>query len=518
VSGSVDIVVPSARADALARLLAALGRAGGPPGDGRVVVADDRPRGGARIDVPAALAGRVEIVRSGARGPAAARNAGWRRSDADWVAFLDDDVEPDLDWSDRLADDLAACGPQAGATQGRIAVPLPLGRRPTDRERGVRGLQDAAWATADMAYRRRALLAVGGFDEGFPRAYREDADLALRVRQAGWTLERGTRCVRHPAPPAPWTASLRAQRGNADDARMRAKHGPDWRTLAEVPRGRRRTHLATVALGAVAAAGAATGAAPVARLAGAGWAALTADFARRRIAPGPRDPREVATMAATSALIPPLAAWHLARGTAANRATPRHGFPAPPAAVLLDRDGTLVHDVPYNGDPALVQPVADARTALDRLRAAGVRVGVVSNQSGIARGRLTREQVDAVHARLQGLLGPLGPIEICPHGPGDGCGCRKPRPGMVVAAAQRLGVRPQDCVVIGDIGADVGAATAAGARSILVPTPVTREAEIAAAAVVCRTLTAAVDLLLGERTAAEPAAPVAADEPVAAAA
>ena len=174
-----------------------------------------------------------------------------------------------------------------------------------------------------------------------------------------------------------------------------------------------------------------------------------------------------------------------------------------PQAVLFDRDGTLVVDVPYNGDPDLVQPVPGARAALDRLRAAGVPTALVSNQSGIARGLLTREQVDAVNDRLEELVGPLGPVFVCEHGPDDGCGCRKPAPGMVLAAASALGVHPADCALVGDIGADVGAATAAGARAVLVPTPVTRVEEVdaarAAGVPVAADLGAAVDLLLGEQ-------------------
>jgi histidinol-phosphate phosphatase family protein len=169
--------------------------------------------------------------------------------------------------------------------------------------------------------------------------------------------------------------------------------------------------------------------------------------------------------------------------------------------VLFDRDGTLVVDVPYNGDPDLVQPVPGARAALDRLRAAGVPTAVVSNQSGIARGLLTRPQVDAVHARLAELIGPLGPVFVCEHGPDDGCPCRKPAPGMVLAAARALDVEPQECVVIGDIGADVGAAHGAGARAVLVPTAVTRAEEVEAArqrgVPVVVDLAQAVDLLLG---------------------
>jgi histidinol-phosphate phosphatase family protein len=168
-----------------------------------------------------------------------------------------------------------------------------------------------------------------------------------------------------------------------------------------------------------------------------------------------------------------------------------------PSAVLLDRDGTLVLDVPYNGDPERVRPVPGARKALDRLRAAGIPVAVVSNQSGIARGRLTRAQVEAVNARVDALLGPLGPFLYCPHGPEDGCACRKPAPGLILEAARALGVDPAACAVVGDIGADVEAALAAGARPVLVPTGVTRAEEVAAAPEVAADLADAVDRLLG---------------------
>ncbi len=79
--------------------------------------------------------------------------------------------------------------------QGVITVPLPGGRRPTDWERGTAAHARTRWITADMAYRTEALRRVGGFDERFPRAFREDADLALRLLDAGWRIRRG------PAPP-----------------------------------------------------------------------------------------------------------------------------------------------------------------------------------------------------------------------------------------------------------------------------------------------------------------------------
>lgn len=162
--------------------------------------------------------------------------------------------------------------------------------------------------------------------------------------------------------------------------------------------------------------------------------------------------------------------------------------------MLFDRDGTLIEDVPYNGDPRLVRPVPGAREAVDLLRAKKIRIGVVTNQSGVGRGVLTESQVRRVHTRLAELLGRFDDWRYCPHLPTAGCDCRKPRPGMVLAACAALGVRPEMCVVIGDIGADVEAARAAGARSVLVPTPVTRCAEVEAAPLVAPDLRAAVEL------------------------
>jgi histidinol-phosphate phosphatase family protein len=165
---------------------------------------------------------------------------------------------------------------------------------------------------------------------------------------------------------------------------------------------------------------------------------------------------------------------------------------SPPLAVLFDRDGTLVVDVPYNGDPALVEPMQGAVEAVAAVRAAGLPIGVVSNQSGIARGIVTRDEVDAVNARVDALFGGFDTWQVCPHGPGDRCVCRKPAPGMVLRAAAELGVDPARVVVIGDIGADVAAAHAAGARAVLVPTPTTRQEEVAAAPAVAADLSSAV--------------------------
>ena len=481
-----DVVIPTVGRPSLARLLQALVDQPDPPA--RIWLVDDRPS--PTTVPPRPHTGRkrtaIEVLRSSGRGPAAARNVGWRASRAEWIAFLDDDVVPPAGWTRALAADLDAAGPRVAGVQGRIVVPLPSDRRPTDWERNVAGLERAQWATADMAYRRAALAQVGGFDERFRRNYREDADLGLRITGAGWEITRGERTIVHPVGPAsPWI-SLRTQAGNADDALMRHLHGRDWRARAGAPPGRLPRHALT-ATSALLSLVALTARRPrAAAIAGGLWAAGTAELTARRIAGGPQ-----ATMVATSVAMPFAATAHRVRGELrARRPAGR------PAAVLLDRDNTLILDVPYNGDPAKVEPMPGAREALQRLRDHRIPTAVISNQSGIARGLLTEAQVRAVNAKADALLGPLDAWLFCPHAPDDGCDCRKPAPGLVRRAAERLGVPPERCVVIGDIGADVEAARAAGARAVLVPTPRTRPEEVAAAPAVAPDLPTAIRMVL----------------------
>lgn len=318
-TATVDIVVPTIGRPSLEVLMESLSSQVGARPESVVVVDDRRNPSEPLSVVPPAGEARmpVKVVASGGRGPAAARNAGWRAGSADWVEFLDDDVVLPQGWLEALWEDLSVGepdGPPVGGSQGRIRVPRSPDRRPTDWERNVAGLESARWATADMAYRRELLEVLGGFDERFPRAFREDADLALRAKGAGVRLVVGERHVCHPVRPADRWVSVRLQRGNRDDALMGALHGPGWRERAEAPRGAIALHAATTASAAAALAFAASRYRRGSALGLAGWVAGTSAFAVRRIAPGPRDFTELGTMLTTSVLIPPIAVWHRAAG------------------------------------------------------------------------------------------------------------------------------------------------------------------------------------------------------------
>jgi histidinol-phosphate phosphatase family protein len=487
------IVVPTIGRESLQRLLQALSNDDG-PAPAQIVVVDDRPRPAPDLALPGNLA--VRVVTSGGRGPAAARNAGWRSTDARWVCFLDDDVMPHSQWKSSVIADLQAAE-TAGAvgSSAVIEVPLEGSHRPTDDERRTVRLAQARWITADMAYRRDALIAVGGFDERFPRAYREDSDLALRIVTAGGAIVTGERRSRHPVAPATWWSSVRAQVGNRDNALMRRKHGGSWRTLIGEGPGRMPAHLITTAAGATGLVAMSLRRAAVARVATGLWLLLTTEFAVRRWIRGPLRIGEAIRLAVTSALIPPVAVWHRAVGEWIFRGARRD----PPLAVLLDRDDTLIVDGPYLNDPGGVVPTPGAGEALARLRRRGLLLAVVTNQSGVARGLISPDQLSDVNAKVEEVLGPFDSWQVCVHGETDGCHCRKPQPGMVLAAAEALAVPPSRCVMIGDTGGDVQAALAADAQAVLVPTARTLQGEVQHAhtvAQVAATLDEAVSLVL----------------------
>jgi histidinol-phosphate phosphatase family protein len=149
--------------------------------------------------------------------------------------------------------------------------------------------------------------------------------------------------------------------------------------------------------------------------------------------------------------------------------------------VFFDKDGTLVDDVPYNVNPSKIRLAAGAAEGLPRLAAGGYRLAVVSNQSGVARGYFPETALVGVAAKLRALLGNTGVslagFFYCPHHPKGivpefvvECGCRKPAPGLVLAAAHELGADPRDCWVVGDILDDVEAGRRAGCRTVLIDT------------------------------------------------
>lgn len=150
--------------------------------------------------------------------------------------------------------------------------------------------------------------------------------------------------------------------------------------------------------------------------------------------------------------------------------------------IFLDRDGTLNPDPGYIKSPDQFELFPGVSRALASLKRAGARLIVVTNQSGVARGLLSRDDLDAVHTKLQRLLDEAGAsldaIYFCPHHPDDGCGCRKPNRGMIDQAVREWGVDLDRSYLIGDHSRDIELAKRIGARSVLVTTGVVSRQEV----------------------------------------
>lgn len=170
----------------------------------------------------------------------------------------------------------------------------------------------------------------------------------------------------------------------------------------------------------------------------------------------------------------------------------------PRRAILLDRDGTINVKAPqgeYVQRPEQVRLLPGVARAIARLNAAGVPVAVVTNQRGVALGRMTLADLEAVHRRLDALLAAEGArvdaYFACPHGLGE-CDCRKPAPGLLLRAAAEMGLADlSSSVMVGDSGSDVTAGRGAGARTVLLAGAAAAEADHVAAS-----LEAAVDWIL----------------------
>jgi histidinol-phosphate phosphatase family protein len=136
-------------------------------------------------------------------------------------------------------------------------------------------------------------------------------------------------------------------------------------------------------------------------------------------------------------------------------------------AVFIDKDGTLVENVPYNVDPERIALARDAAQAMKAVMAKGYRLIIISNQPGAALGYFEESELKKVEARLRDLLPVLDGFYYCPHLPEAGCECRKPAPGMLERAAREHGVALEASWMVGDILDDVEAGRRAGCRTIL---------------------------------------------------
>ena len=137
-------------------------------------------------------------------------------------------------------------------------------------------------------------------------------------------------------------------------------------------------------------------------------------------------------------------------------------------AVFLDRDGTLIRNVDYINDAGQVEVFPDVPEALRRLKEAGFRIVIITNQSGFARGWVTQGQYEAVHARVLDLTGPgiIDATYVCPDfGPR-----RKPEPGMILEAVQDLNLDPRRSYMIGDKASDILCGRNAGTKTIFIRT------------------------------------------------
>jgi glycosyltransferase involved in cell wall biosynthesis len=307
-----SIVVPTyRRPDLLDRCLAALVAQDLGPANYELVVADDAASEDTRRQVDKWGAHDRPPVRyvpvRDRHGPAAARNAGWRAARSEVIAFTDDDTVPDPGWLRAGVQALES----ADAAWGRIRVPLP--RPPTDYERSEAGLEGAEFATANAFCRRSVLVAVGGFDEQFTMAWREDADLFFTLLEKGYRVGPVPEAVVvHPVRPARWGVSLGQQRKHQFNALLYRKHPALYRQHIQ-PTPPWHYYGAVGAL-AVTLASATAGLHTLALIGAGLWLALTARFCARRLRGTSHAPAHMGEMALTSALVPLLSVYWRLRG------------------------------------------------------------------------------------------------------------------------------------------------------------------------------------------------------------
>jgi len=308
----ISVVVPTYRRHALLiRLLDALAAQDLPAENFEIVVADDDASPVTKSLLESYNAKAPVEVRyfavTATQGPAGARNCGWRAARGPIIAFTDDDCIPESSW---LREALAAFTADIDALAGRVVVPLP--DAPTDYERDAAGLATAEFVTANCFCRRSVLEAVGGFDERFTMAWREDSDLQFSMLEQGYRIGRAPRAVVvHPVRPARFAVSITQQRKAVFNALLYRKHPPLYlQRLARFP----RLYYVAVACLLAAAISWLVGERLLGAIALLCWAAAIVWFCAHRLRGTSKHPRHIAEMIVTSALIPLLSCYWLVRG------------------------------------------------------------------------------------------------------------------------------------------------------------------------------------------------------------
>nr|WP_148415379.1 glycosyltransferase [Noviherbaspirillum massiliense] len=250
----------------------------------------------------------IYIPSPGPHGPAAARNHGWQAARGEIIAFTDDDTVATPDW---LKNGLAAFGPDVHTVCGQIV--MPFSGTPTDYERDAMNLETAEFVTANCFCRKRVLEDLGGFDERFRFAWREDSDLHFRLIDYSANIVRAPQAVvEHPIRPAPWGVSLTQLKKIQFDALLYKKHPFLYRRRIRA-KPRWDYYLTVAAL--LAAIFCYAGDQPeLAFLSGAIWLFMTARFCLSRLRHTAKTAGHIAEMVVTSALIPPVAVFWRAVG------------------------------------------------------------------------------------------------------------------------------------------------------------------------------------------------------------
>jgi len=313
---AVSIVVPTrGRPQMLNRCMASLVLQDFDPARFEIIIVDDGPSDDTREVVSgwtSHTSGRgpaiTYIPSMGPHGPAAARNHGWRAARGSIIAFTDDDTIARTDW---LRNGVQAFGDHVHAVCGRVVMPLK--KTPTDYELDAKNLETAEFVTANCFCRKRVLEDLGGFDERFQFAWREDSDLHFRLLEYHANIVYETKAVMvHPIRPANWGVSLQQVKKVQFDALLFKKHPKLYRKrIRAKPRWDFYLTVGALFTALIALLAGATGTAAIAGLI---WAFMTGRFCFQRLKRTSKAPKHIAEMVVTSALIPPLAVYWRAVG------------------------------------------------------------------------------------------------------------------------------------------------------------------------------------------------------------